>query len=107
MPDGTTRFSIDGKEIFHFMGTSTFRYAALSFLLYLNSHFVKFVIFVIPLSQSHAIPSYSEYTVVAEISCAKIADEAPLEEMCLLGCGVATGFGAVFNTTKVYIALVV
>eukprot|EP00045_Choanoeca_perplexa_P002080 m.22953 g.22953 ORF g.22953 m.22953 type:complete len:378 (-) comp11309_c0_seq1:61-1194(-) len=67
MPDGTTRFSIDGKEIFHFMGTSTF----------------------------------CEYTVVAEISCAKIADAAPLDEMCLLGCGVATGFGAVFNTTKV------
>eukprot|EP00730_Choanoeca_flexa_P005382 TRINITY_DN11932_c0_g4_i3.p1 TRINITY_DN11932_c0_g4~~TRINITY_DN11932_c0_g4_i3.p1 ORF type:complete len:298 (+),score=55.32 TRINITY_DN11932_c0_g4_i3:232-1125(+) len=67
MPDGTSRFSIDGKTIYHFMGTSTF----------------------------------CEYTVVAEISCAKIADDAPLEQVCLLGCGVSTGFGAVFNTTKV------
>ena len=24
MPDGTTRFTCKGKEIFHFMGTSTF-----------------------------------------------------------------------------------
>jgi len=67
MPDGTSRFSIDGKPIFHFMGCSTF----------------------------------SEYTVIAEISAAKIAPEAPLEKMCLLGCGVATGWGAVWNTCRV------
>ena len=41
------------------------------------------------------------YTVLAEISCAKIAPEAPLEKMCLLGCGVSTGWGAVWNTCKV------
>jgi len=45
--------------------------------------------------------TFSEYTVVAEISCAKIADEAPLDVACLLGCGVATGLGAVFKTTDV------
>jgi S-(hydroxymethyl)glutathione dehydrogenase / alcohol dehydrogenase len=43
----------------------------------------------------------SEYTVLAEISCAKIAPEAPLEKVCLFGCGVATGLGAVMNTCKV------
>mmetsp|Transcript_35359 Transcript_35359/g.43300 ORF Transcript_35359/g.43300 Transcript_35359/m.43300 type:complete len:396 (-) Transcript_35359:147-1334(-) len=43
----------------------------------------------------------SEYTVLAEISCAKIAKEAPLEKMCLFGCGVSTGMGAVWNTCKV------
>lgn len=43
----------------------------------------------------------SEYTVLAEISCAKINPEAPLEKMCLFGCGVATGLGAVWNTCKV------
>ncbi|CAB9501292.1 Alcohol dehydrogenase class-3 [Seminavis robusta] len=43
----------------------------------------------------------SEYTVLAEISCAKVADEAPLEKVCLFGCGVATGLGAVWNTCKV------
>ncbi|KNC77568.1 alcohol dehydrogenase class-3 [Sphaeroforma arctica JP610] len=45
--------------------------------------------------------TFSEYTVVAEISCAKIVEEAPLEVACLLGCGVSTGFGAVMRTCKV------
>lgn len=43
----------------------------------------------------------SEYTVLAEISCAKIDPSAPLEKMCLFGCGVSTGLGAVWNTCKV------
>ncbi|BBM01908.1 S-(hydroxymethyl)glutathione dehydrogenase/class III alcohol dehydrogenase [Microbulbifer sp. GL-2] len=67
MPDGTTRFSVDGQPVYHYMGTSTF----------------------------------SEYTVLPEISLAKINPEAPLEEVCLLGCGVTTGMGAVMNTAKV------
>ena len=67
MPDGTTRFSYQGKPLYHYMGTSTF----------------------------------SEYTVVAEISLAKINPMAPLGVMCLLGCGVTTGIGAVHNTAKV------
>ena len=67
MPDGTSRFSKDGKPIYHYMGTSTF----------------------------------SEYTVLPEISVAKINKEAPLEKVCLLGCGVTTGIGAVLNTAKV------
>jgi S-(hydroxymethyl)glutathione dehydrogenase/alcohol dehydrogenase len=45
--------------------------------------------------------TFSEYTVVAEISLAKINQAAPLEEVCLLGCGVTTGMGAVRNTAKV------
>jgi S-(hydroxymethyl)glutathione dehydrogenase/alcohol dehydrogenase len=67
MPDGTTRFSKGGKQIFHYMGTSTF----------------------------------SEYSVVAEVSLAKINPAAPLDKVCLLGCGVTTGIGAVLNTAKV------
>lgn len=67
MPDGTTRFSKDGKPIYHYMGTSTF----------------------------------SEYTVVPEIALAKIPKEAPLEKVCLLGCGVTTGMGAVTNAADV------
>jgi len=43
----------------------------------------------------------SEYTVLAEISCAKIDEKAPLNEVCLFGCGVSTGLGAVWNTCKV------
>jgi len=67
MPDGTSRFSKDGKPIFHYMGTSTF----------------------------------SEYTVLPEIALAKIRKDAPLEKVCLLGCGVTTGIGAVRNAAKV------
>jgi len=67
MPDGTSRFSINGKPILHYMGTSTF----------------------------------SEYTVLPEISLAKINPAAPLEKVCLLGCGITTGIGAVLNTAKV------
>ncbi|HEX5126055.1 MAG TPA: S-(hydroxymethyl)glutathione dehydrogenase/class III alcohol dehydrogenase [Rhodocyclaceae bacterium] len=67
MPDGTSRFSKNGKPIFHYMGTSTF----------------------------------SEYTVLPEIAVAKISKDAPLKKVCLLGCGVTTGIGAVLNTAKV------
>lgn len=45
--------------------------------------------------------TFSEYTVLPEISLAKVNKEAPLEEICLLGCGVTTGMGAVINTAKV------
>ncbi|MBP1039657.1 S-(hydroxymethyl)glutathione dehydrogenase/class III alcohol dehydrogenase [Vagococcus sp. BWB3-3] len=45
--------------------------------------------------------TFSEYTVLPEISLAKINPEAPLDKMCLLGCGVTTGIGAVHNTAKV------
>jgi S-(hydroxymethyl)glutathione dehydrogenase/alcohol dehydrogenase len=67
MPDGTSRFSVGGKTLFHYMGTSTF----------------------------------SEYTVLPEIAVAKINPTAPLEKVCLLGCGITTGIGAVLNTAKV------
>lgn len=45
--------------------------------------------------------TFSEYTVLPEISLARVNPEAPLEEVCLLGCGVTTGMGAVMNTAKV------
>jgi S-(hydroxymethyl)glutathione dehydrogenase/alcohol dehydrogenase len=67
MPDGTSRFSNNGKKIFQYKGTSTF----------------------------------SEYTVLPEIAVAKIRKDAPLEKVCLLGCGVTTGIGAVRNAAKV------
>lgn len=67
MPDGTSRFSLNGKTIYHYMGTSTF----------------------------------SEYTVLPEISLAKINKAAPLDKVCLLGCGITTGIGAVLHTAKV------
>ncbi|PPS00963.1 hypothetical protein GOBAR_AA19695 [Gossypium barbadense] len=67
MNDRKSRFSINGKPIYHFMGTSTF----------------------------------SQYTVVHDVSVAKIDPQAPLDKVCLLGCGVPTGLGAVWNTAKV------
>jgi len=45
--------------------------------------------------------TFSEYTVVPEISLAVVNPQAPLEKVCLLGCGVTTGIGAVHNTAKV------
>ncbi|XP_074104357.1 alcohol dehydrogenase class-3 Fdh [Cotesia typhae] len=45
--------------------------------------------------------TFSEYTVVADISLVKVDPAAPLEKVCLLGCGVPTGYGAALNTAKV------
>ncbi len=45
--------------------------------------------------------TFSEYTVLPEIAVARISKDAPLEKVCLLGCGVTTGIGAVRNTAKV------
>lgn len=67
MPDKTSRFQKDGKDIFHFMGTSVF----------------------------------SKYSVLPEIAVVKIDPNADLDQCALLGCGVSTGLGAVWNTAKV------
>lgn len=45
--------------------------------------------------------TFAEYSVIPEISLAKIDSQAPLDKVCLLGCGVTTGIGAVLNTAKV------
>lgn len=49
--------------------------------------------------------TFSEYTVVADISVAKIDPSAPLDKVCLLGCGISTGYGAAVNTAKVSVGL--
>ncbi|KAI0285073.1 chaperonin 10-like protein [Russula aff. rugulosa BPL654] len=67
MPDKTSRFSINGQKIFHFMGVSTF----------------------------------SQYTVVADVSVVAINKQAPLDKVCLLGCGITTGWGAVVKQSGV------
>ena len=67
MPDGSSRFSLNGERLYHYMGTSTF----------------------------------AQYTVLPEISVAKIREDAPFEKVCYIGCGVTTGIGAVINTAKV------
>jgi len=45
--------------------------------------------------------SFSEYGVVHMQSLAKVRQDAPLEKVCLLGCGISTGWGAVWNTAQV------
>ncbi len=45
--------------------------------------------------------TFSEYSVVPEIALAKVRQDAPLDKVCLLGCGVTTGIGAVLNTARV------
>ncbi|KAI4122165.1 MAG: hypothetical protein LQ338_005973 [Usnochroma carphineum] len=67
MPDGTSRFKCKGKDLLHFMGTSTF----------------------------------SQYTVVADISVVSITPKAPMDRTCLLGCGITTGYGAAVVTAGV------
>ena len=67
MPDGTSRFSLDGKPLLHYMGCSTF----------------------------------SNYTVLPEISVARVREDAPFDKICYIGCGVTTGVGAVVFEAKV------
>ncbi|XP_067927947.1 alcohol dehydrogenase class-3 chain H-like [Watersipora subatra] len=45
--------------------------------------------------------TFSQYTVVAEISLAKVNPDAALNRACLLGCGITTGYGAAINTAGV------
>jgi len=45
--------------------------------------------------------TFAEYSVVPEIALAKVREDAPLDKVCLLGCGVTTGIGAVLNTARV------
>jgi len=67
MPDGSSRFSFQGKPVLHYMGCSTF----------------------------------ANYSVLPEISLAKIRPDAPFDKVCYIGCGVTTGIGAVLFTAKV------
>ncbi|XP_054454203.1 alcohol dehydrogenase class-3-like [Anoplopoma fimbria] len=47
------------------------------------------------------VSSFSQYTVVSDASLAKIESDAPLDKVCILGCGVSTGYGAAVNACKV------
>src|SRR5690606_11090811 len=54
-----------------------------------------------PLYHYMGCSTFSEYTVVAEVSLAKINPAANPQQVCLLRCGLTTGIGAVHNTAKV------
>ncbi len=54
-----------------------------------------------PIHHYMGCSTFSNYTVLPEIACAKIRDDAPFDTACYVGCGVTTGVGAVVNTAKV------
>src|SRR5262245_2837739 len=54
-----------------------------------------------PLLHYMGCSTFSNYTVLPEIALAKIRNDAPLDKVCYIGCGVTTGVGAVINTAKV------
>uniref|UniRef100_F7AAV6 Alcohol dehydrogenase 1 n=1 Tax=Xenopus tropicalis TaxID=8364 RepID=F7AAV6_XENTR len=45
--------------------------------------------------------TFTEYTVLDEISVAKIDDNAPLDKVCLISCGFSTGYGSAVKIAKV------
>ena len=45
--------------------------------------------------------TFSQYTVVADISVVAITPKAPMDRTCLLGCGITTGYGAAVVTADV------
>ncbi|XP_075535228.1 alcohol dehydrogenase class-3-like [Dermacentor variabilis] len=47
------------------------------------------------------VSAFSQYTVLPEIAIAKINSAAPLDRVCLLGCGVSSGYGAALNVAHV------
>lgn len=64
--DGKSRFSVQGKPVFRFLGST-----------------------------------FSEYTVVEYAYVVKINPAAPLDKVCLLGCGVTAGIGAVRKIAQI------
>nr|XP_020836180.1 alcohol dehydrogenase E chain-like [Phascolarctos cinereus] len=54
-----------------------------------------------PIHHFLGVSSFSEYTVVDEISVVKIDSSAPLEKVCLIGCGFSTGYGSAVKVAKV------
>jgi S-(hydroxymethyl)glutathione dehydrogenase/alcohol dehydrogenase len=54
-----------------------------------------------PLHQMAMLGTFSESTIVPEISCVKIDDDIPLKLAALIGCGVLTGVGAALNTADI------
>ena len=54
-----------------------------------------------PLTQLLEIGSFAEEMLVHENAVVRVDDDVPFEQLALVGCGVTTGLGAVFNTAQV------
>ena len=78
MPDSTSRFTVKGQPVHHFVRISLYVLFKISdFLLQMGTS------------------TFSQYTVVADVSVVAVNKSAPLEKVCLLGCGITTAWGAV------------
>lgn len=53
------------------------------------------------IGQMSGIGTFSDYTTVSVNSAIKIDKDLPLDKMCLLGCGVGTGWGSAVNSAQV------
>ena len=54
-----------------------------------------------PLFNFAATSAFAERTLVRDVQCVKIPDDVPLTSAAIVGCGVVTGMGAVFNRANV------
>ncbi len=54
-----------------------------------------------PIRHYMGTSTFSNYTVLPEVSLAKIRKDAPFDKVCYIGCGVTTGIGAVMFTAGV------
>ncbi len=53
------------------------------------------------LHQFLMVSTFSQYAVVSENSLVKVPNDLPLDVLCLLGCGVGTGFGSATNSAEI------
>jgi S-(hydroxymethyl)glutathione dehydrogenase/alcohol dehydrogenase len=60
----------------------------------------RFRIDDVPVHHFMGTSTFAQHTVVPEIALAKISPEAPLDVVCLLGCGVTTGVGAALDDVR-------
>lgn len=90
MPDKTSRFSINGQKILHFV--CVFVTDSRLDKLRLTFH-------------EMGVSTFSQYTVVADVSVVAVNEKAPLDKVCLLGCGITTGWGAVVKQPGVSASL--
>nr|AAA40681.1 alcohol dehydrogenase [Rattus norvegicus]prf//1303272A dehydrogenase,alcohol [Rattus norvegicus] len=54
-----------------------------------------------PIHHFLSTSTFSQYTVVDDIAVAKIDAAAPLDKVCLIGCGFSTGYGSAVQVAKV------
>lgn len=79
MPDNSSRFTVNGQPVHHFV-----------ILIYPIQPEWELI-----LLNQMGTSTFSQYTVVADVSVVAVHKEAPLEKICLLGCGITTAWGAV------------